>query len=85
VLGAQAVDLIKLDIEGAEAPALGGARRTLARSKPVLALSAYHRPEDLWALPDLVSDLCDGYRLYLRQHACNSFDLVLYAVPAASA
>lgn len=81
VLGGAALDLIKLDIEGAEAQALQGASDTLRAHAPVLAVSAYHRPEDLWQLPDLLADLCPQHRHYLRQHACNSFDLVLYAVP----
>jgi hypothetical protein len=47
----------------------------------VLAISCYHKPEDLWALPDLIDSLVPDYRLYLRQHTFNSFDLVLYAIP----
>lgn len=74
------IDLIKLDIEGAEAAALQGAGNTLRNSRPVLAISAYHRPDDLWVLPDLIDSICSGYRFYLRQHTYNSFDLVLYGV-----
>ena len=76
------VDMLKLDVEGSEVSALLGAARTLRDSRPVLAISAYHRPEDLWVLPDLLAELCPDYRLYLRQHTNNSFDLVLYGVPA---
>jgi hypothetical protein len=75
------VDFIKLDVEGGEADALRGAHRTLISHRPVLAISCYHKPEDLWALPDLIDSLVPDYRFYLRQHAFNSFDLVLYAMP----
>jgi FkbM family methyltransferase len=75
------VDLIKIDVEGAEAGVLRGARQTILRNRPVLAVSLYHNPQDLWELPELLSDLCRDYRLYVRQHCFNSFDLVLYAVP----
>ncbi len=76
------VDFIKLDIEGAEAQALRGARQIIERSRPVLAVSLYHNPQDLWELPELLFDLCgEGYRFHIRQHGCNSFDAVLYAVP----
>lgn len=76
------VDLIKLDIEGAEAQALRGARQIIERSRPVLAVSLYHNPQDLWELPELLFELCgEGYRFHIRQHGCNSFDAVLYAVP----
>lgn len=44
------VDLIKMDIEGAEISALTGCLRTL-KTGPDLAIAAYHRPEDLVQLP----------------------------------
>jgi FkbM family methyltransferase len=48
------VDFIKMDIEGAEQRALRGARQTLARFKPRLAISSYHRPDDPEKIPELV-------------------------------
>jgi FkbM family methyltransferase len=74
-------DFIKLDVEGGELAALMGARRLIVRERPLLAFSLYHRPEDLWVLPELLQDLCEGYDLYVRQHQYNSFDLVCYAIP----
>ncbi len=44
--GYENVGLIKMDIEGFEADALRGAARTIARCRPDLAISAYHRPQD---------------------------------------
>ena len=81
LLAGQAVDFIKLDVEGAEESALIGAKRTITTCRPVLALSCYHHPHDIWALPDLLCGLVQNYRFYLRQHMFNSFDLVLYAIP----
>ncbi|MNN50126.1 hypothetical protein D3C81_1646990 [compost metagenome] len=75
------VDLIKLDVEGAEAQVLRGAEQIIRRSHPVLIVSLYHNPQDLWALPELLFDLCPNYRFYVRQHCPNTFDSVLYAVP----
>jgi FkbM family methyltransferase len=43
-LGLARVDFIKMDIEGAEERALAGARQTLARFKPRLAIATEHRP-----------------------------------------
>jgi FkbM family methyltransferase len=73
--------LIKMDIEGAEAAALRGAYSTIQRHRPYLALSAYHRPEDLWALVELLANWELNYEFYLRSHCLNGFELVLYAVP----
>lgn len=45
------VNFIKMDIEGAEPQALAGARETLARFKPRLAVSAYHQPDHPVRIP----------------------------------
>lgn len=81
VLTGHSVDFIKLDVEGAELQALQGERKLILRSRPVLALSLYHLPHDLWELPLALADLCEDYRFHVRQHYFNSFESVLYAVP----
>jgi FkbM family methyltransferase len=81
VLAGHTADFIKLDVEGAELQALQGARKLIQRSRPVLALSLYHLPQDLWELPLALAELCEDYRFHVRQHYFNSFESVLYAVP----
>ena len=71
--------LIKMDIEGAERPALDGAAATIARDAPDLAISVYHRPGDLWRIALQIDALRAGYRFHLRSHAYNGFETVLYA------
>ncbi len=77
----QSTDFIKLDVEGGEIAALNGAAKLIRRCRPVLAISFYHRPQDLWEIPQLLRDLCPDYQFFLRQHYFNSFDSVFYAVP----
>jgi FkbM family methyltransferase len=71
---------IKLDIEGAEREALEGARETIRRNRPKLAVCLYHRPEHLLDVPLLVKELRPDYRLHIRHHSSVTTDLVLYAV-----
>ena len=72
---------VKLDIEGAEGSALRGMAETLRTARPALAVCVYHKPADLWKLPRLVDELVPNAAFFLRSHAWNGFDLVLYAVP----
>jgi len=83
-LGGQQIDLMKFDVEGFELAALQGAQGTIRKHRPRLALSCYHRPEDLWTLPDYIRSITDSYDYYFRQHAANSFDLCFYAIPQCS-
>lgn len=75
------IDFIKFDVEGAELPAVMGAKQTIERSRPVVVLSLYHRPTDLWEIPILMTSCCPNYKFYIRQHFNNSFDSVFYAIP----
>jgi FkbM family methyltransferase len=74
-------NLIKMDIEGAEYEAMLGARRTIERHRPGLAICLYHRPEHLWTIPLLAKAWLKGGYHCLRAHAHNGFELVYYWFP----
>ena len=76
-----ALDGVSLDIEGGEIDALKGAERIIREGRPVICLSLYHKPDDLWRIPLLLASMVDDYAFHIRQHMFNSFDSVLYAVP----
>jgi FkbM family methyltransferase len=73
------VDVIKLDIEGAELAALRGARATLLRDRPRLAISLYHRPEDWTTIPRFLDDLGVGYQFSLGHFTIHAEETVLFA------
>jgi FkbM family methyltransferase len=81
ILRGEAVTFIKMDVEGAEGATLHGSRDILRVQRPLVAVSVYHHPSDLWELPGLLSKLTEGYLLYLRAHRYDSFECVLYGVP----
>ncbi|CAH2708663.1 FkbM family methyltransferase [Xanthomonas campestris pv. nigromaculans] len=70
--------LIKMDIEGAELGALRGASAHIAKGRPTLAISAYHRSSDLLDLVDAVENIRDDYRIGLRHHIEDRWDTCLY-------
>lgn len=71
---------IKMDIEGSELEALKGAERTIKKMHPKMAISAYHKYEDLKQIPQFIYDLDSTYKFYLRRHSHLVHELVLYAV-----
>ena len=68
------VDFIKMDVEGAELDVLRGAATTIARFKPILALSAYHKWDDFWTLMNFVKSIRPDYEFALRQFAMSRED-----------
>jgi FkbM family methyltransferase len=61
-LGLPRVDFIKMDIEGAERNALRGAASVIARHHPRMAISAYHRRDDVTVIPATIRGISPGYR-----------------------
>ena len=55
-------------VEGVEREALEGCTEQIKAYKPKLAVSAYHRNEDLFAIPLQVKNLREDYKVYLRHH-----------------
>lgn len=76
---------IKFDVEGAEREALRGAEELIAAAPPLMAVSIYHRPDDLWKLPIYLKSIDPSYRLFLRTQGEDGMDVICYAVPAGMA
>jgi FkbM family methyltransferase len=72
---------LKFDVEGAELAALSGAERLIRQARPLVALSVYHRPDDLWQLPLHLNSLAPGYSFFLRTQGEDGMDVICYAVP----
>lgn len=57
------VDFIKMDIEGAEVPAMHGARETIKQFKPRLAIATEHKPDDQYTIPAAARAIRSDYQM----------------------
>lgn len=79
--GKEKVTLIKMDVEGAELESLKGAKNTILKDKPKLAICIYHKAQDMIDLPVYIKSLVPEYKLYIRHHSNGEGETVLYAMP----
>ena len=75
------VDFIKLDIEGAEQDAIDGAKETIKKFRPILAICVYHKAEDWYKIPQKVLAIESDYDVYLRHYMEGIFETVMYFIP----
>ncbi|NBV84437.1 FkbM family methyltransferase, partial [bacterium] len=72
---------IKMDIEGGELSALRGAKKLITTHLPRLAICVYHRPDDFWAVPELILGWGCQYDLFLRHYTESIYETVMYFIP----
>lgn len=75
------VTYIKFDIEGAEYEALIGAKNLIKQKQPRLAVSVYHKAEDILKLFNLIISINDKYNIYLRHYTEGVTETVMFFIP----
>lgn len=79
------VDFIKMDIEGAEAMALRGARHTIAHFKPRLAICLYHKWDDAFTIPQIIHSTGVDYAFSFKWvQLTDGWEAVLLATPSTT-
>ena len=71
-------DLVKMDVEGLEEDVIEGAKETIQKYAPKLAVAIYHNTSDLITLP-IELDKITKYNFYLRSKINGPFGFTLYA------
>ena len=74
------ITFIKMDIEGAELDSLKGAKKTIKKNKPRLAICLYHKPEDIYRIPKYIHHIVPDYRFVVRHYTSMPYETVLYCV-----
>lgn len=72
------VTFIKMDIEGSELKALIGSQKIIKKYKPRLAICIYHKPSDVYSIPDYILSLVPEYRFAIRHYTSFLWETVLY-------
>jgi FkbM family methyltransferase len=75
------LDFIKMDIEGAELAALKGAMAAIKIFRPKLAISLYHKPNDLFEIPSFINANFPFYQIFLGHYTIHNEETVLYCKP----
>lgn len=74
------ITFIALDVEGFEMNILQGASECIKEHKPRLAISGYHKPNDLFEIMDYVRSINSKYKIYIRHYSKTYGDTVIYFV-----
>lgn len=72
------VTFIKADIEGYELEMLKGSEYIIKQYKPKLAISIYHKPDDILEIITYLKKIVPEYKIAIRHHAPILVDTVLY-------
>ncbi|NKB42734.1 MAG: FkbM family methyltransferase [Alphaproteobacteria bacterium] len=81
ILDGGRADIIKMDIEGAEYDAIAGAKNTILKHRPKLAICLYHKVEDFVRIPELLFEWLPDHQFYVRHQSDSCTDTILFAVP----
>ena len=69
-----------MDVEGSELKVLQGAKNSLIKYKPKLAIASYHRYDDYYKIPKFLNELGIGYKFYFANYTLGFTDTIIYAI-----
>jgi len=77
----ETIDFIKLDVEGSEMDALTGGMKSIQRFRQKMAISLYHRPNDLFEIVLFLKASCPFYKFFIEHYTILQYEAVLYCDP----
>lgn len=80
--GTTDVDLIKVDIEGAEEFIIDQIVEIACKTRCQIALSIYHKADHNWALPMKLIRALENYLFYYRCYSWAQYEGIFYCIPA---
>lgn len=74
------VSFIKMDIEGWEMKALAGAKNSILKDKPKLAIAVYHQASDFRNVFNFILGIHPDYKVYLRHYTQGWSETIMFFV-----
>jgi len=71
---------VKMDIEGYESQAIRGMKSAIQKYQPILAISVYHKADDIHRLVNEILSINPKYKVYMRHYKKNLADTVCYFI-----
>lgn len=72
---------LKINIEGADAAAILGAKRIIKEYKPIIAVQGHHKVQHLWEIVEIIENYSESeYKFYLRNYM-GIDEFTFYAIP----
>lgn len=75
------ISFIKMDIEGAESDAIEGAKGSIKKYHPTLAICVYHKFNDFYKIPEQILAIRPDYDLYIRHYTEGIDETVMFFIP----
>ena len=75
------IDFLKLDIEGAEVDTIIGAKNSIKKYHPILAICIYHKASHWYEVPEQVLQIRNDYDIYIRHYMEGIYETVMYFIP----
>lgn len=75
------VSVIKMDLEGWEMNALRGSAQHILNDHPKLAISVYHKTQDIWQIYEYIMSLRQDYTIYLRHYSEARTETIMFFMP----
>ena len=75
------VDFVKVDIEGSEESFIDGARKTLERCQPQVAIACYHSNSQLCGVFSMMHEVMPDARVFLRHYTEGFAETDLFFIP----
>ncbi|NMH60395.1 FkbM family methyltransferase [Alteromonas ponticola] len=72
---------LNIDVEGSDLEELIRATVVLLGCRPTIAVSIYHLPEQVYSIPQWLTETLPDYSIFIPHHRDSIYETICYAIP----